>query len=108
MIQAKVNGFFEFIREQGVVGLAIGFVLGGSVSKLVNSLVQDMINPLLGPILGAAGDLNEQVLRFGAVELKWGSFANNLIDFMIMAAVVYFVFKGLGLEKVDKPKKKKE
>jgi large conductance mechanosensitive channel len=108
MIKAKVNGFFEFIREQGVVGLAIGFVLGGSVSKLVNSLVQDIINPLLGPILGAAGDLNEQVLRFGGVEVKWGSFANNLIDFMIMAAVIYFVFKGLGLEKVDKPKKKKE
>lgn len=101
-----MQGFFTFIREQGVVGLAIGFVLGGSVSKLVNSLVQDVINPLLGPILGVAGNLNDQVLRMGAIELRWGSFANNLIDFMIMAGVVYFVFKGLGLDRVDKPKKK--
>ncbi len=106
MIKSHMQGFFAFIREQGVVGLAIGFVLGGSVSRLVNSLVQDMINPLLGPLLGAAGDLNQQVLRFAGVEVKWGSFANNLIDFVIMAAVVYFVFKGLGLDRVDKPKKK--
>lgn len=106
MIEKQMKGFFEFIREQGVIGLAIGFVLGGSVSKLVNSLVQDIINPLLGPILGAAGNLNEQVLKLGAIEVKWGSFTNNLIDFLIMAAVVYFVFKGLKLEKVDIPKKK--
>lgn len=106
MIKSQMKGFYAFIREQGVVGLAIGFVLGGSVSKLVNSLVQDVINPLLGPVLGAAGNLNDQVLRIGAVELRWGSFVNNLIDFVIMAAVVYFVFKGLGLEEVDSPKKK--
>ena len=47
-----MKGFLDFIREQGVVGLAVGFILGGAVSKLVASLVNDLINPLLGAALG--------------------------------------------------------
>ena len=47
-----------FIREQGVMGLAIGFILGGSVSKVVTSLVQDIINPFLGIILGSTEGLS--------------------------------------------------
>jgi large conductance mechanosensitive channel len=43
-----MKGFLNFIREQGVVGLAVGFILGGSVSKVVTSLVTDIINPVLG------------------------------------------------------------
>ena len=49
--------FMDFIREQGVVGLAVGFILGGAVSKVVSSLVEDIINPILGILLGAAGKL---------------------------------------------------
>ena len=40
-----MRGFLNFIREQGVVGLAIGFILGGAISKLVAALVNDLINP---------------------------------------------------------------
>ena len=41
-----MKGFLEFVREQGVVGLATGFILGGAVSKVVTSLVTDIINPV--------------------------------------------------------------
>ena len=54
-----MKGFTDFIREQGVVGLAVGFILGGAVSKVVSSLVSDIINPVLGIVLGAAGNLSE-------------------------------------------------
>ena len=100
----RVNGFMDFIREQGVVGLAVGFILGGSVSKVVSSLVEDIINPFLGIVLGAAGNLGEMSLMMGGVELMWGSFATVLIDFLVIALVVYFGVKGLKLDKLDKKK----
>jgi len=99
-----MKGFLEFVREQGVVGLAVGFILGGSVSKVVTSLVADIINPIVGVALGAAGDLASLSLTIGPIELKYGSFIAVVVDFLIIAAVVYFGVKGLKLDKLDKKK----
>lgn len=94
----------NFIREQGVVGLAVGFILGGAVSKVVSSLVEDIINPILGLLLGAAGNLAEASFKIGSVELMWGSFVSVLIDFIVIALVVYYGVKRLGLDKLNKEK----
>jgi large conductance mechanosensitive channel len=99
-----MKGFMNFIREQGVVGLAVGFILGGAVSKVVASLVSDIINPILGVVLGAAGNLNEASLKLGPAEIMWGNFVNVVIDFMVIALVVYYGVKKLGLDKLDKKK----
>ena len=98
------HGFMDFIREQGVVGLAVGFILGGSVSKVVSSIVNDLINPLLGIFLGSTNDLKNAVLNIGNVKVMWGDFASNLIDFLIIALVVYVGVKLLRLDKLDKKK----
>ncbi len=45
-MQRAITSFLNFIREQGVVGLAVGFILGGAVSQLVASLINDIVNPL--------------------------------------------------------------
>lgn len=100
-----MKGFLNFIREQGVVGLAVGFILGGAVSKVVASLVGDIINPLLSVVLGAAGGLTTASISFGSVEIKYGSFLGVVIDFLVIALVVYYGVKGLGLDKIDKKKK---
>ena len=99
-----MQGFIRFIREQGVMGLAIGFILGGAVSKVVASFVEDIINPILGIILGAAGALDAAVLKVGPVEILWGSFVATIIDFVIIALVIFYGFKFLKLEKLDKKK----
>lgn len=99
-----MKGFVNFIREQGVVGLAVGFILGGAVSKVVASLVEDIINPLLGVILGAAGNLSEAYISIGNVKLMWGSLVNTLVDFLVIALVVYFGVKLLKLDKLDRKK----
>lgn len=99
-----IRGFLSFIREQGTVGLAVGFLLGGAVSKLVTSLVTDIINPILAPVFGAAGNLRTAVMYLGPVHLLWGDFVANLIDFAIITAVVYFGIHGLGLDRIDKAK----
>ena len=99
-----MKGFLEFIREQGVVGLAVGIILGGSVTKLVTSMVNDLVNPILGIILGSAGSLSEMALKLGPVTLRWGNFLNSLIDFTVIALIVYFGVRILKLDKLDKKK----
>ena len=99
-----MKGFLEFIRTQGVVGLAVGFILGGAVSKVVAALVEDIINPLLSMVLGFAGGLSNASLKVGTVEILWGDFLAVTIDFIVIALFVYYGIKGLGLDKLDKKK----
>jgi large conductance mechanosensitive channel len=101
----QITGFFEFIREQGVVSLAVGFILGGAITKVVTSLVKDIINPILGIAIGSTEGLAKASLTIGTIQIMWGSFLSALIDFAIIAAVVYFGIKGLGLDKIDRKKK---
>lgn len=99
-----MKGFIKFIREQGVVGLAVGFILGGAVSKIVSSVVTDIINPLIGLLLGKLGNLDQAYLQIGESKLMWGNFISTLIDFIIIALVVYYGVKLLKLDKLDKKK----
>lgn len=99
-----MRNFLNFIREQGVVGLAVGFILGGAISKVVTSLVTDVINPLLSIILGFAGELKDAYFLLAGTEIKWGSFLAAIIDFAVIAAVVYFGVHILKLDRLDKKK----
>ena len=99
-----MKNFLNFVREQGVVGLAVGFLLGGAISKVVNSLIQDILNPILGLLLGVAGGFEKATLKIGGAEILYGHFINVLIDFAIIAAVVYVGVKKLGLDKIDRKK----
>ena len=96
-----MNGFIQFIRKQGVVGLAVGFILGGAVSKLVSAIVTDLINPLIGLLLSRAGNLAEASFSIGSASILWGHFVSIAIDFVVIAAVVYFGVRALGLHKLD-------
>lgn len=102
-----MKGFMQFVREQGVVGLAVGFVLGASVKNLVDSLVTDIINPILGIFIGKAGNLSDYKIHVGSATINWGHFVAVMIDFVVIAFVVYFGVKKLGLDKLDNKKKKK-
>lgn len=99
-MKQQINGFVEFIRKQGVVGLAIGFILGGAVSKVVSSLVENIINPVISLALGKV-NLVDKMLVVGEISLKWGAFISTLIDFVIIAGVIYFGFKALKLDRLD-------
>lgn len=99
-----MKGFTDFIREQGVVGLAVGFILGGAVSKVVSALVTDIINPILGLALGATEGLKTASLKLGTAEILYGDFITVLVDFAVVALVVYFGVKLIGLDRLDKKK----
>jgi large conductance mechanosensitive channel len=97
-----MTGFVQFVRKQGVVGLAIGFILGGAVNKVVGSLVADIIQPTIGLMFGAT-----ELADLHFKSLMYGQFLANVIDFLILAAVVYFGFKGFKLDRLDLPKEEK-
>jgi len=97
-----MTGFFTFIQKQGIVGLAMGFILGGSVNKMVSSLVGDIIQPAIGLLIGnTQGELAAAHYK----TLMYGSFVSNIIDFLIIAAIVYFIFRAMRLDKIDITKK---
>jgi large conductance mechanosensitive channel len=103
-LKSQFSGFMDFIRTQGVVGFAVAFILGGAVSLLVKSGIDNIINPILGIVLGRAKDLADSFIPFFGAKIMWGKFVNDLINFLVLAAVVYFGIKKIGLDKLDKPK----
>lgn len=100
-ITITMKGFIEFVRKQGVVGLAVGFILGGAVSKFVSALVADIVNPILGILLNKVGDLKDATWSLGSAIIKWGDFVSVSIDFVVVSAVVYIGVHMLGLDKLD-------
>lgn len=105
----QVKGFLDFIRTQGVVGLAVGLILGGAVSVVVKSLIDNVIMPPIGFLLGSGDGLKGLSWTIGTIDgdpaiLEYGTFLNDFVNFLIIALVVYFVFHALGLTKLDKKK----
>lgn len=96
-----LQGFIDFIRKQGVVGLAIGFIVGTATAALVKSLIENLISPIIAMIAGKA-NIGELTFTVNNAVFHYGSFIMALIDFIVILAVVYFGFKALRLEKLDK------
>ncbi len=102
-------GFMDFIRTQGVVGLAVGLVLGGAVTILVKSLIDNIVMPPLGFVLGSAEGLKGLEMTIGKTGgkqaiLHYGVFLNDLVNFIVIAIVIYLIVHMLGLDKLDKSK----
>ncbi len=105
----QVKGFLDFIRTQGVIGLAVGLILGGATTLLVKSLIDNVIMPPIGLALGSADGLKGLTWTIGSAGgdpaiISYGVFLNDLVNFIVIALVVYVVFHALGLTKLDKKK----
>lgn len=104
-----IKEFKEFAMRGNVVDLAVGIIIGTAFNKIVNSLVNDIIMPPIGFILGNMDfadytiTLKEAVDKTPAVQIKYGSFINIVIDFIIVAFAVFMLIKGM-----NKLKKKQE
>lgn len=102
MIKKTFTEFKEFLKEYKVVGLAIAFVMGIAATTMVKSLVDDVIMPILTPFI-PGGEWQTAVWNLGPIVIKWGSFLGALINFVIIAWVVFIVAKLiLREEKVSK------
>ena len=107
-----ITQFFDFLKTFGIIGLAIAFVIGQASSKLITALVEDIINPLIGLFLpsGSLEQLSAKITSVsGAIsEFKYGDFIANIIDFLIIALVVFVAYKALSKYKIVEYKSKTE
>jgi large conductance mechanosensitive channel len=92
--------FFYFLKTFGIIGLAIAFVIGQAASGLVTSFVDDIINPLIGLFL-PAGNLDAVSVQVpnisgGTTEFRFGHLISSIIDFLIIAIVVFLAYKQLS------------
>ena len=92
--------FFYFLKTFGIIGLAIAFVIGQAASGLVTSFVDDIINPLIGLFI-PAGNLDAVSIQVpnisgGTTEFRIGHLISSIIDFAIIALVVFLAYKQLS------------
>ncbi len=97
-----MSEFKEFLFEYKVIGLAVAFIIGAAATTLVQSLVNNIIMPLITPFIPGGG-WQEAKLALGPVILSWGAFLGALINFIIIALVIFLIAKlVLKEEKVAK------
>lgn len=105
----STKGFVKFLQDQGVAGLAIGFIIGAQARLVVDQFNASFVDPLLGLIIGSPDGLNNQTftVTFGGdtAQFAWGAFAYTFVNFIIVSLIVYATYKILHLSKFEKPKK---
>ena len=84
--------FIEFINKYGVIGLAIGFIIGSASKDLVNALVADILMPVI-MFFVPGGTWREATLTIGPVVLALGHFIGALLDYLIIALIVFFLMR---------------
>ncbi|MDD5615351.1 MAG: large conductance mechanosensitive channel protein MscL [Candidatus Methanoperedens sp.] len=90
--------FMDFLNKYGVIGLAIAFVMGAAVTKLVSALVADLIMPIVGALI-PGGDWRAATLVIANIKFMVGDFVGALIDFIIIAFVIFMIVKTIVKDK---------
>lgn len=89
-MKEALGGFMNFIKEQNIIGAAVGIIMWLKVGEVVKSLVEDVIMPaILQPVLKAANI--EKIADLSLNGIFYGKFISTVIDFLVVAAVVYFI-----------------
>jgi large conductance mechanosensitive channel len=89
-----LSDFKEFAMRGNVIDMAIGVVIGAAFKAIVDSLVADIITPFIG--LFANQDLSDKVFMIKDVAIKYGSFISAIINFVLMAFVIFIIVKMLN------------
>ncbi len=108
-VKEKGKGFFgefkTFILRGNVMDMAIGVIIGTAFASIVGALTDDFINPLINSIGGA--EVQGKINIWGGQALNWGHFVTAIINFLIMALVLFLMLKGVN-KLMEVGKKKKE
>ena len=102
-----INEFKKFIMRGNVIDLAVGVVMGNAFSKIVSSLVNDIMMPIIGIIIGGH-DFSNLSITVGTAKIMYGSFIQNIIDFLIIAASIFVFIKIINalMQKKEETKEK--
>ena len=104
-----INEFKAFISRGNVMDMAVGIIIGGAFTAIVTSLVNDIINPILG-VFGGKDFSQLSIPLNGDAALNYGNFIAAIINFLIMALIVFVMMKVMNgfAEKMKKPEEPKK
>ncbi len=100
-----IEEFKKFIMRGNVLDLAVGVVMGNAFSKIVSSLVNDIMMPFIGVIIGGH-DFSNLSIKVGSASIMYGSFIQNVIDFLIIAFSIFIFIKIINT--ITKKKEKED
>jgi len=86
-----LKGFRDFVLRGNVIDLAVAVVIGAAFTGIIGSLVKDIINPLIAAIFKKP-DFSYLVLNVNGGKITYGNFLNQVINFVLISAAVYFIF----------------
>ena len=104
-MKSFIKEFKEFISRGNVIDLAVAVVIGGAFTKIVNSLVDDIIMPIIGVIIGGI-NFEHLMVTIGTAEIKYGMFIQAVVNFLLIAFVIFSIIKAINTfnkEKEDAP-----
>lgn len=104
-MKSFMKEFRDFINRGNVLDMAVGIIIGGAFTAIVTSLSDDIISPILGLFGGL--DFKAYVLILGSVEIAYGKFITAVINFLIMALIVFCMVKAMN-RATSKLKKEEE
>lgn len=97
-----IKEFKEFIMRGNVLDLAVGVIIGAAFSAIVNSLVEDLISPIIVSLTSQAA-IEDLSVKIGTATLQYGSFIQAIIDFLIIALVLFLIIKSANKFKRQNP-----
>jgi len=90
--------FKEFVMRGNVLDLAVAVIIGGAFGKIIGSLVNDILMPLIGLVMGVV-NFAELTFTVGAAVVAWGAFVQAIVDFVIIAFVIFLIVKSANATK---------
>lgn len=112
-LKKGASEFKTFISRGNIIDLSVGVIIGGAFSSIVTSFVNNILTPILGIFLGGV-DFTGLKIKIGSAEILYGTFIQNVIDFLIVAFCIFIALKALAKlthkkeEKKEEPKKSDE
>jgi large conductance mechanosensitive channel len=94
--------FKAFVMRGNVMDLAVAVIIGGAFGKIISSLVNDILMPLIGLVIGGI-DFTGLAFTVGSAKVTYGNFINNVIDFLIIALVIFLMVKAINSTKKPAP-----
>lgn len=98
------TGFAAFLREKGIVGLAVGFAIGSQSQLLVKGFIADFVDPFFKLVIPGNQTLSQRVWTVYGADFKVGDMVYQLLDFLFIVFIIYAVIKLLKLDQLDKKK----
>jgi len=90
-----MSEFKEFVSKGSLVDMAVGIIIGAAIGKMVGALVDNILMPIIGMLMGGV-DFSTLAIKIGEASIGYGAFIQALIDFLIVAFVIFMIIRALN------------